>query len=112
MDRIEKKAAWIDGKRIEGFCKRRGYSPQETMDIREMHRLHLMHSEDDDSRTPLVVLAAMGGITPSQKALLMKMGKSSDPRFSAAFIRLAEDREYAERILAIYQTQIRPALNL
>jgi len=112
VDRVERNTAWIDGKRIEGFCRRHGYSSREAMDLREMHRLHLMYPETGENPSPLEVLAAMAGITPSQKALLMKMGKSSDPRFSAAFIRLAEDTAYAKRVLEVYQEQVRPALNL
>lgn len=112
MESTEDKTTWIDGRRIEGYCRRQGYSPQEALDLREMHRLHLMYPEGGPNGTPQDALATMAGISPSQKALLMKMGKAKDPRFSDAFIRLAKDREYAREILNAYLTDVKPALKL
>ena len=112
MIETEDRKTWIDGKRIEGYCRRKGYSPQEILDIREMHRLHLMYPEGGTRGTPRDALAAMAGISPSLEALLMKMGKATDPRFSDAFIRLANDGDYADRILEIYLTEVKPALQL
>jgi len=111
-DRLENERAWIDGKRIEGYCKRQGYSSQEILDMREMHRLHLLYPEGSPNGTPQDALAAMAHITPAQKTLLMEMGKARDPRFSDAFIRLAKNREYAARVLSAYLAQVKPALNL
>ncbi len=103
---------WIDGKRIEGYCRRHGYSSREILDIREMHRLHLLYPDGGTGGTPQEALAAMAGISPSQKALLMKMGKAKDPRFSDAFIRLANDSDYAKRILHVYLSEVKPELQL
>lgn len=112
MDKTEDENTWIDGKRIEGYCKRQGYSSQESLDMREMHRLHLLYPDGGSNGSPQDALAAMADITPSQQALLMKMGKAKDPRFSDAFIRLAMNREYAKKILNAYLTDVKPALKL
>ena len=103
---------WIDGKRIEGYCTRKGYTEIQIIDIREMHRLHLTYPEEGTKGTPREALEALADITPSQKAFLREASRAKDPRFGAAFLRLAENPEYAEQILTAYKTDVKPALDL
>ena len=103
---------WIDGKRIEGYCARKGYTEIQIIDIREMHRLHLIYPEGSPKGTPQEALKAVAKTTPSQKAFLREASRAKDPRFGAAFLRLAENPEYAEQILTAYKTDVKPALDL
>lgn len=104
---------WIDGRRIEGYCTRKGYTDEEILDICEMHRLHHLFPEGSPGGTFQDALKAMVQATPSQKAFLREASrKGKDPRFGHAFIRLAESPEYANRILAAYLNDVKPALDL
>ena len=103
---------WIDGKRIEGYCARRGYTETQIIDIREMHRLHLIYPEGSPKGTPLQALKAASKTTPGQRAFLREAARAKDARFGNSFLRLAGDSEYAEKILTAYKTDVKPALNL
>ncbi len=108
-----KSSNWIDGRRIEGYCSRKGYTATEILDIREMHRLHLLFPQGGPGGTFQEALASIALATPSQKAFFREASrKGEDPRSGHAFIRLAEDPEYANEIIAAYLTDVKPALNL
>ena len=78
----------------------------------QMHRLHLMYPEGSGKGSVKQALVEMSNVTPSQRAFLMKMGEAKDPRFSDAFIRLVQNEVYADKVLNVYRTEIKPALNL
>ncbi len=104
---------WIDGRRIEGYCTRKGYTAVQILDIREIHRLHQLYPEGSPGgRTLQEALEQTGRATPSQKAFLREASRKTEPWFGHAFLRLAEDPEYANEILAAYLTDVKPALGL
>jgi len=103
---------WIDGRRIEGYCSRQGYTDVQILDIREMHRLHKLFPDGSPRGTLQEALASAARTTPSQKAFLRQASKAKDPHFGHAFLRLAEDPEYANEILTAYLTDVKPALDL
>ena len=101
---------WRDGKRIEGYCNGY-YSETDILALREIHRLHLNQTYGFN-RTPQEVLETIASATPRQKQFLKFLGGHTDSKLCDVFIRLAEDQSYADRILSVYRSDVKPNLEL
>src|SRR3989338_11613019 len=91
---------WQDGRRIEDYCSKRGYPPQDILALREMNRLHLDEADGILGGTPQEALETIARATPQQKLALRSLGQQTYPELCDALIRLTEDRLYADRILS------------